>query len=555
MALRGYVDRLSRRQVIGWARDAAAPDRPVALVVVVDGHAVGRCLAEQPRDDLVAAGEGHGRHGFTFAFPHGALPALASCTVSVRREGDGAAVPGSPLTLDPITTFDADLREWLSLILAEPVDAAERGRRLAFLLEEAQRLRRAEAADPGVAPEPGARPRALVIDATLPVDARDAGANAILSHLRSLQRLGYAVTLASVDMAGDAAALEAGGVRCCLSPWYATVEEVLRRHSGAFALVYLHRIDTAGRYAQLVRDTQRGARLVYSVADLHHLRTARQAKVEGRADLAAYAEHVRVLELSTARVSDAVITHSTHEAEMLAAHIPRERIHVVPWAVAPCPTVVPFAARRGMAFVGGFGHRPNVDAALILIESVMPALAALRAGGSAAELPCLLAGSGMPDRLAAQAAAWPGVEILGRVPELTTLFDRVRLSVAPLAYGAGVKGKVLDSLAAGIPCVCTPVAAEGLDLPEPLAGLVADTPAGLAQAILALHEDEGLNRACAAAGLAYIAAMNSAERVDARMRAALDLPNAEPANAVPELSYPVAADSLPTDRRQHSQTW
>ncbi|MCJ2088232.1 glycosyltransferase family 4 protein [Methylobacterium sp. E-005] len=541
MALRGHVDRLSRRQVIGWARDTAAPDSPVALVVVVDGRAVGRCLAEQPRDDLVAAGEGHGRHGFTFAFPHGTLPALACCTVSVRREGDGAAVPGSPLTLDPITRFDADLREWLSLVLADPVDALERGRRLAFLLEQAQHLRRAAAEDPGLALDPVARPRALVIDTTLPVTARDAGSNAILSHLRSLQRLGYAVTFAPLDMVGDAAALEAEGVRCCLSPWYATVEEVLRRHEGAFAVVYLHRIETAGRYAQLVRDTQRGARLIYSVADLHHLRTARQAAVEGRADLAAYAEHVRLLELCTAQMSDAVITHSTHEAEILAGHIPSERVHIVPWAVAPRPTAVPFAARRGMAFVGGFGHQPNVDAALVLIESVMPALAALRPGGSAAELPCLLAGSGMPERVAALAAARPGVEILGRVPDLAALFDRVRLSVAPLAYGAGVKGKVLDSLAAGIPCVCTPVAAEGLDLPEPLARLVADTPTALAQAILSLHEDEGLNRTCAAAGLAYIAAMNSARRVDAGMRAALDLPNAEPTNAGSETSYRVAA--------------
>ncbi len=69
VALRGHVDHLSRRQVIGWARDAAAPDSTVALVVLADGRAVGRCLADRPRDDLVAAGEGHGRHGFDFAFP------------------------------------------------------------------------------------------------------------------------------------------------------------------------------------------------------------------------------------------------------------------------------------------------------------------------------------------------------------------------------------------------------------------------------------------------------------------------------------------------------
>ena len=280
-----------------------------------------------------------------------------------------------------------------------------------------------------------------------------------------------------------------------------------------------------------MRDTQRRARLVYGVADLYHLRTARQAEVEGRADLAAYAEHLRVLELNAARASDAVITHSPHEAAILRTHLPPERVHVVPWAVAPRPVAVPFAARRGLAFVGGYRHRPNVDAARFLIEAVMPELAALGAGRPGAELPCLLAGSGMPESLRALAAARPGVEPVGWVPDLSPLFARVRLSVAPLAYGAGVKGKVLDSLAAGVPCLCTPAAAEGLDLPEPLAGLVSATPAGLARAILALHEDEALNRACAAAGLAYIAARNGEARVDARMRGALGLPAAGPAGA------------------------
>jgi len=280
-------------------------------------------------------------------------------------------------------------------------------------------------------------------------------------------------------------------------------------------LVYLHRVDTAGRYAQLVRDTQRGARLVYSVADLHHLRTSRQAEVEGRPDLASYAEHLRFLELTAARAADAVITHSTVEAALLRQKIPAETVHVVPWAVVPRPTEVPYSERRGLAFIGGYRHRPNVDAARFLIEAVMPAVAALDT-----EIPCLLVGSGMPDSLRALATVRPGVEAVGHVVELASVFDRVRLTVAPLAYGAGVKGKVLDSLAAGVPCVCTPAAAEGLDLPEPLAELVADTSAGLARSIAALHGDEGLNRACSESGLAYVAEHLSDGRVDRLMQLA-----------------------------------
>jgi O-antigen biosynthesis protein len=516
MALRGYVDWLTRRQMIGWAQDTTAPDTPVSLFVSVDGRVVGRCLADRPRDDLVREGIGHGRHGFDFAFADGSLPALRRCTVTVRREGDGAILPNSPQTLDPITAFDEDLQKWLARALAEPVHEDEANRRIDFLLDQAQRLRQIHIEQHKLPVAAQDQPRALVIDTVMPMRARDAGSNAILSHMHALQRLGYAVTFVPTNLWADGAALEADGISCCLHPWYATVEEVLRRHAGAFALVYLHRVDTAGRYIQLVRDTQREARLIYSVADLHHLRTVRQAEVEGRADLAAYAEHLRFLELNAAQAADAVITHSTVEAALLRRHGPAERVHVVPWAVPSHPTAVTFAQRRGLAFIGGYAHRPNVDAARLLVEAVMPAVVALKPIS-----PCLLVGGDMPENLRSLATAHPGIEVMGAVPELASVFDRVRLTVAPLAYGAGVKGKVLDSLAAGVPCVCTPVAAEGLDLPEPLAGLVADTPAGLARSIVALHEDEGLNGACRNAGLAFVAKRFGEAQVDTLMQAVI----------------------------------
>ncbi len=518
MALRGHVDRLTRRQMIGWAQDPTAPDTPVSLFVSVDGRVVGRCLADRPRDDLVREGIGHGRHGFDFEFPDGALPALNRCTVTVRREGDGAVVPGSPRVLDPVASFDEDLQSRLAHALAEPVSEAESGRRLAFLLDQVQLLRRLGAERRGASAADQGRPRALVIDTVMPAAERDAGSNAILSHMRSLRRLGYAVTFVPTDLWADGRALEAEGISCCLHPWYATVEEVLRRHAGAFALVYLHRVDTAGRYMQLVRDTQRGARLVYSVADLHHLRTARQAEIEGRADLAAYAEHLRFLEHTAAKAADAVVTHSTVEAAILRQDLPAEQVHVVPWAVTLGPTLVPFEYRRGVAFIGGYRHRPNVDAAQHLIETVMPAVTLA--------IPCLLVGSGMPAHLQRLAAARPGIEAIGHVSDLNVIFDRVRLTVAPLAYGAGIKGKVLDSLAAGVPCVCTPAAAEGLDLPEPLAELVANTPVEMARSIAALHEDEGLNRTCVEAGLAYMRTRHSEDQIDLALQRVAGLPAA-----------------------------
>src|SRR5262249_15567301 len=114
------------------------------------------------------------------------------------------------------------------------------------------------------------------------------------------------------------------------------------------------------------------------------------------------------------------------------------------------------------------------------------------------------------------------------VASLDEVFRRVRLTIAPLRYGAGLKGKVLDSLAAGIPCVMTPVAAEGLELPAELQALVADEPGELAQRIAALCRDDREYRRLAAAGHGYVGANYSAERIDRLMREACRLTEPPP---------------------------
>jgi hypothetical protein len=93
----------------------------------------------------------------------------------------------------------------------------------------------------------------------------------------------------------------------------------------------------------------------------------------------------------------------------------------------------------------------------------------------------------------------------------------VRLTVAPLRFGAGIKGKVLDSFAAGLPCVMTPIAAEGLPLSAALQGLVGDNPAALAERVVRYHADEMANAAAGAAA----AGMAEQEFTPDRVRGAL----------------------------------
>jgi glycosyltransferase involved in cell wall biosynthesis len=219
-------------------------------------------------------------------------------------------------------------------------------------------------------------------------------------------------------------------------------------------------------------------------------------------------------EMLLAWSADAVITHSADEAVMLKCEVPAAHVHVVPWAVTARPREVCFVKRHGIAFLGSYTHAPNRDAAQFLADAIMPLV---HRGNPA--IVCRLIGSGMPEILRQLEA--PGVIPLGLVPDLDAALAELRLTVAPLRYGAGVKGKVLESLARGVPCVMSRVAAEGLGLPATLAGLVADTAADIAARILHLHEDEAAHESARAAGLSFIAERHSAHSVLPALKAAI----------------------------------
>lgn len=245
--------------------------------------------------------------------------------------------------------------------------------------------------------------RVLVIDEALPRAGHDAGSNAILSHMRALQSLGYAVSLVAASgleaPRDQVAALETLGIEVWAAPFYASVEDVLRRQSDCFDGVYLHRAAIASRYMALARAHQPRARIVYAVADLHHLRLERQAVVEGRPELLA-ASRVGMEERMHAWMADAVITHSATEAALLRHAVPEASVHQVAWDVPVRRVAASWSRRHGVAFIGAYDHAPNQDAAAWLAEVVMPMVWRSEPG-----LICFLAGSNMPLR----SATWPGL--------------------------------------------------------------------------------------------------------------------------------------------------
>lgn len=541
--LRGHLDLINLAVMSGWVQDTIHPDEPVSLIVTSNGSLIARVLANRYRDDLKDADVGSGRHGFELLLPQPLSP-FERHVVRICQETDGSDIPGSPVTLEPSVEISDVEKQYFAKLLSRLDARDDILQTIEFLSTELDRLRqrladhqsrrsershirdrirRGAARSPasGLASEVPAAPlapRALVIDDRVPESGRDAGSNAVLAHMESLQRLGYEVVFVPADQFSvqevNLAALDAIQVTCYRPPAYGSVEEILRRQAQTFDVIYLHRVSNASKYLTMARNYFPKARLIYSVADLHHIRFARQAVVEDRPELAAVSKRVKLQEYAAAAMSDAVITHSDFEADILRKEIRGVNVHVVPWSIAGQPTKVSFAKRRGLAFIGGFAHQPNRDAAVWLVSEIMPIVRR-----HDPEIECLLVGSEMPGLLTELCG--DGVIAMGRVEELSDIFDRVRLTVAPLTFGAGIKGKVLESMAAGVPCVCTSVAAEGLDLPVPLRECVADDAEGLAAAILRSHSQRKFNQACRTAGLEYMAKHYSVEPLDRHLGMAI----------------------------------
>lgn len=326
---------------------------------------------------------------------------------------------------------------------------------------------------------------ALVIDTAVPRPDHDAGSAATFEQMLLLRRLGYRVAFAAAggdaDMPAAKDALRRNGIEVVGPPAYDSIAAYLEAHGASLDLVQVYRHAYATMFFDRVRSLAPQARLLFAPADLHHLREARAAELTGEAapDLAL----IRAQELDAIRGSDATIIASDYEMALLGGDVPPAKLRLLRWIAHPRPPARGFAGRQGLCFVGSFAHPPNADGVLWFVAEVLPLV--LRA---LPDLRLCIAGADPPAAIRALASAH--VEVPGWVADLDALFDQVRLSVAPLRYGAGFKGKVATSLACGVPVVGTAIAVEGTGLAPGDGVVVADTAEAFAGEVVRLHQDE-----------------------------------------------------------------
>ena len=172
----------------------------------------------------------------------------------------------------------------------------------------------------------------------------------------------------------------------------------------------------------------------------------------------------------------AVVVRTEQDAELLRAQVPGAHVTVVPNGVDPGPGPAAPAGGSVLAFLGSYDAEANVDAAERLVHEVLPLLPRARV---------LLIGRDPSARVLALAG--PRVEVTGTVQDVALALGRAAVFVAPITRGVGVRNKVLEAMAAGLPVVATPLALQGIG--ESAGVVAATTPEALAEAALRLMAD------------------------------------------------------------------
>ena len=255
-----------------------------------------------------------------------------------------------------------------------------------------------------------------------------------------------------------------------------------------FDIVWMSYHWVAAYYLPKIRPVSPATRLIVDSVDLHWLRERRGAGLTGDEGALVHADRTRRLEQAIYSAADANVAVSEVDAAHTRELAPAVPVYVVP-TVHPVPTEPTSpAGRSGLLFVGSFHHKPNLDAVRWFTAHCWPLI---RARAPDAEL--TIAGTCPPDAMRElQALPGEGVTVTGWVPSVEPYHDAARVSIAPLRFGAGVKGKIGDAIAAGVPVVTTSIGAEGMSLEDGRHALIADDAEGFAAAVIRLMDDDDL---------------------------------------------------------------
>jgi len=386
------------------------------------------------------------------------------------------------------------------------------------------------------------RPVLLFIDYEVPQYDLFAGSRTNFMYLEMLVGMGLDVKFMAEDfqrVEPYSTELNKLGIETLDGQWYQkNWQQWLQDNGQDIDYVFIHKPDPAETFLPAVKRYTNAA-IIYQCHDLHHLRLQRKAELECDQSIFDEAKIYEEKENFIFANSDVLLTFSSVEEEYIKGKFPHKQVFTVPLFFYPNTREVHYDddRRHGLLYVGACAHSPNRDAVAWFCSEVFPLIQSQIPG-----IVLNVVGANPPEEISSLHS--DGIRILGRVSEvqLKELYESVRMMVVPLRFGAGVKGKVIESLYNGVPLVSTAVGLEGIKDIEQLAS-PRDTAADFAAEVVSLYGDDKKLEKLSKLGTEFVGEHFTLNKTTQRMAEILEVAGKEAALR-PEQTDPDAPPRL-----------
>jgi len=342
---------------------------------------------------------------------------------------------------------------------------------------------------------------ALIISTNWPDPDASAAGHVTCARIACLKAHGVQVLFASSNRPGTAMNKLASsmGIECIriVMNNHDSVNAALKRANPQ--LVLFDGFNAEERFSHYVHAAFPHAMRVLDMQDFHALRLGREQLVEAGAQPFQVAQYMPnaesddlLRELAAVHRCDEVLAISEEEQLLLVNRygIPLTKVHVAPLSyLSPfisSSQMQKFEHRQHVMFIGNWRHKPNRDCAQWLVREVWPHVHAILP-----EIELRIYGSSPTGEDMALTNKDIGVTVCGFCKSVSNTMQKHRLLVAPLRYGAGVKGKLADAMRYGLVTVTTPFGTEGLGGESHFPGVVAAVDAQeFASAVVQVYADE-----------------------------------------------------------------
>jgi len=262
-------------------------------------------------------------------------------------------------------------------------------------------------------------------------------------------------------------------------------DRFLDERKNVYDVAILTRPYIAVKYIDKIKSKNPNCKIIYDTMDLHYLRLERQAAILEK-NQATQAVMMKKLEFSLMKKSDITILTSPEEYEILKKEKDFSAFAILPNIHGESEKKVePFEKRNDIMFIGGFLHDPNIDAAKYFVSEIWPKIKQ-----KIPKVKLFIIGSNPTPEI--KKLSSDDIQVTGFVKNLQPYYDKCKLMVAPLRYGAGIKGKITQSLTKGLPLITTSIGAEGIDLVDGKHCMLSEDPIEFAEKTVQVYNDEKL---------------------------------------------------------------